>query len=78
MDMDSNNSSPTAQVPFIYSLTLASIVKFEVLEFFFVFEYLVNGERYSKNYYCHQIRSRVFASAGATANVVRRDLDLHF
>ena len=52
--MDSNISSQMTQVQF-YSLTLTFQVK--GLAFFLFCEYLTNGERSGKYYYCHQIES---------------------
>ena len=54
-------SSRMAQVPFFYSLTLTIIFKVKPLAFSLFYEYLVNGERCSKDFYCHQIGSHAFA-----------------
>ena len=71
--MDSDISSRIAQAPFFWSLTSSFFLKVTVLAFFIFCEYLANGERYSKPYYCHQIGSQ--SSNDATASDVRSDID---
>ena len=44
------------------------------LAFYLINKHLINGERYSRHYYCYQLGSHVFA----IVNVVPLDLDLHF
>ena len=46
--------------PVFPSLTLTFIFKVKLLAFYFICDCLVNIERYSKHYYCHQIDSYVF------------------
>ena len=49
-----------AQVQFFSSLTLTLILKVKLDIFYFVCEYLINGEMWSKYYSFHQIRGHVF------------------
>ena len=42
--MEANISNRIAQVPFFQSLTLIFIFKVNLLEFYLICEYLVNGE----------------------------------
>ena len=77
--MESNISIQISQVPFFSSLTLIIIFKVKLFAFYLFCEYLVNGERLGKYYFCYQTESNVFSNAnGATADVFHHNIDLHF
>ena len=59
--MNSNISSRMTQVSFFYSLILSLILCQGQTFHFIICEYLVNDERQSKHYECHQIGSQAFA-----------------
>ena len=75
--MELNISSLIAQVLF-FSLTLTFIFKIKLLAFYLICEYLVNSERESEHYYCHQIESHEFAIRRRRREAIHCDLDFYF